>query len=154
VTPIPSFPQIQTADLGEGELRVGMKREIINTKVQVRLVVVRELQSATGEELSELLPSISLLTTVRRIVSPNHRLCCCIQHLSLVQYSVIDARYFAYTCLIAEEFHQDLPAMLADRHGYSGSVFDTIGIHCEHLVPNGDHSPAPGASENAELNGL
>jgi hypothetical protein len=41
-----------------------MRREIINTKVQVRLVKVREphkgviLQSATGEELSALLPSV------------------------------------------------------------------------------------------------
>ena len=25
-TPFPSFPQIQSADLGEGELRVGMKK--------------------------------------------------------------------------------------------------------------------------------
>jgi hypothetical protein len=40
-----------------------MKREIINTKVQARLVAVREVQSATGEELRPyfgrtLLPSV------------------------------------------------------------------------------------------------
>ena len=57
-TPIPSFPQIQSADLGEGELRVYMRQETINTKVQVRLVALRELQSATGEELDALLPSV------------------------------------------------------------------------------------------------
>ena len=57
-TPIPSFPQIQSADLGEGELRVWMRQETINTKVQARLVAVRESQSATGEELSALLPSV------------------------------------------------------------------------------------------------
>ncbi len=40
------------------ELRVYMRQETIDTKVQVRLVAVRELQSATGEELSALLPSV------------------------------------------------------------------------------------------------
>ena len=35
-----------------------MKREIIDTKLQVRLVAVREVQSAAGEELSALLPSV------------------------------------------------------------------------------------------------
>ncbi len=53
MTPIPSFPQV-----GEGELRVYMKQETINTKVQVRLVALRELQSATGEELSALLLNV------------------------------------------------------------------------------------------------
>jgi hypothetical protein len=58
VTPFPSFPQIQSADLGEGELRVGMKREIINSDYEMRLASLRELQSAAGEELSALLPSV------------------------------------------------------------------------------------------------
>jgi hypothetical protein len=45
------------------ELRVYMRREIIDTKVQVRLAAVRESQSATGEELRPffgrtLLPSL------------------------------------------------------------------------------------------------
>ncbi len=59
MTPIPSFPLN-----GEGELRVYMRQETINTKVQVRLVAVREprkgtmSQSQTGEELSALLPSM------------------------------------------------------------------------------------------------
>ena len=53
MTPIPSFPQV-----GEGELRVYMRQETINTKVQVRLASLRELQSATGEELDALLPSV------------------------------------------------------------------------------------------------
>jgi len=62
-TPIPSFPQIHSADLGEGELRVGMKREIINSGYEMRLTLLRELQSATGEELRPfigrtLLPSV------------------------------------------------------------------------------------------------
>ncbi|MBI5825481.1 MAG: hypothetical protein HZB18_15740 [Chloroflexi bacterium] len=38
-----------------------MRQETIDTKVQVRLVAVRELQSATGEELRHqrtLLPSV------------------------------------------------------------------------------------------------
>jgi hypothetical protein len=35
-----------------------MRRETINTKVQVRLAALRELQSAAGEELSVLLPSV------------------------------------------------------------------------------------------------
>ena len=35
-----------------------MKQEIIGAKVQVRLVALREVQSATGEELSALLPSV------------------------------------------------------------------------------------------------
>ena len=45
-------------------MRVYMRQETINTKVQVRLVAVREphrgviLQSATGEELSALMPSV------------------------------------------------------------------------------------------------
>ena len=52
-TPIPSFPQV-----GEGELRVFMKREIINSDYEIRLVALRELQSATGEELDALLPSV------------------------------------------------------------------------------------------------
>ena len=58
MTPIPSFPQIQSADLGEGELRVGMKREIINSDYEMRLASLRELQSTTGEELDALLPSV------------------------------------------------------------------------------------------------
>jgi len=49
VTPFPSFPQIQGADLGEGELRVGMKREIIDTKVQVRMVALREFSSPSPQ---------------------------------------------------------------------------------------------------------
>ncbi len=57
-TPFPSFPQIQSADLGEGELRVGMKREIINSDYEMRLAAVREVQSAAGEELDALLPSV------------------------------------------------------------------------------------------------
>jgi hypothetical protein len=57
-TPIPSFPQV-----GEGELRVYMRQETIDSKVQVRLVSLRQLQSATGEELRPffgrtLLPSV------------------------------------------------------------------------------------------------
>jgi len=39
-------------------LRVSMRQETINTEVQVRLVALRESQSATGEELSALLPSV------------------------------------------------------------------------------------------------
>jgi hypothetical protein len=35
-----------------------MKREIINSGYEMRLASLRELQSATGEELSALLPSI------------------------------------------------------------------------------------------------
>jgi len=35
-----------------------MKQEIINTKVQARMASLRELQSATGEELDTLLPSV------------------------------------------------------------------------------------------------
>ena len=58
MTPIPSFPQIQSADLGEGELRVEMKREIINSDYEMRLVSLREVQSQTGEELDALLPSV------------------------------------------------------------------------------------------------
>jgi hypothetical protein len=61
VTPFPSFPQIQSADLGEGELSVYMRHETINTKVQARLASLRELQSATGEGLRRsrtLLPSV------------------------------------------------------------------------------------------------
>jgi len=53
MTPFPSFPQIQSADLGEGECRVFMKT-IISSKVNG----VREVQSASGEELSVLMPSI------------------------------------------------------------------------------------------------
>ncbi len=44
--------------LGGRELRVYMRQETINTKVQVRLVALRKVQSATGEELSALLPSV------------------------------------------------------------------------------------------------
>jgi hypothetical protein len=55
-TPIPSFPQV-----GEGELRVYMRQETIDMKGQVRLVAVRESQSATGEELSIRLRRVSLL---------------------------------------------------------------------------------------------
>ena len=35
-----------------------MKREIINSDCEMRLASLRELQSATGEELSALLPSV------------------------------------------------------------------------------------------------
>jgi hypothetical protein len=35
-----------------------MKREIINSDYEMRLVALRELQSATGEELDALLPSV------------------------------------------------------------------------------------------------
>jgi hypothetical protein len=35
-----------------------MKQEIINTNYEMRLVSLRELQSAAGEELSALLPSV------------------------------------------------------------------------------------------------
>jgi len=35
-----------------------MKREIINSDYEMRLASLRELQSATGEELSALLPSV------------------------------------------------------------------------------------------------
>jgi hypothetical protein len=35
-----------------------MKREIINSEYEMRLALLRELQSATGEELSALLPSV------------------------------------------------------------------------------------------------
>ena len=35
-----------------------MKREIITTNYEMRLASLRELQSATGEELSALLPSV------------------------------------------------------------------------------------------------
>ena len=58
MSPFPSFPQIQSADLGEGELRVCMKREIINSDYEMQLVALRRLQSATGEELDALLPSV------------------------------------------------------------------------------------------------
>ena len=53
MTPFPSFPQIQSADLGEGECAVFMKT-IISWKVNV----LRELQSAGGEELSVLMASV------------------------------------------------------------------------------------------------
>jgi hypothetical protein len=35
-----------------------MKREIINSDYEMRLASLRELQSATGEELSVLLPPV------------------------------------------------------------------------------------------------
>jgi len=35
-----------------------MKQEIINSDYEKRLVALRELQSAAGEELSALLPSV------------------------------------------------------------------------------------------------
>ena len=35
-----------------------MKQEIINSDYEMRLVSLRESQSATGEELSALLPSV------------------------------------------------------------------------------------------------
>ena len=35
-----------------------MKREIINSDYEIRLSSLRELQSATGEELDALLPSV------------------------------------------------------------------------------------------------
>ncbi len=35
-----------------------MKRKIINTNYEMRLASLRELQSATGEGLSALLPSV------------------------------------------------------------------------------------------------
>ncbi len=35
-----------------------MKREIINSDYEMRLVALRELQSAVGEELSALLPPV------------------------------------------------------------------------------------------------
>ena len=35
-----------------------MKREIINSDSEMRLALLRELQSATGEELDALLPSV------------------------------------------------------------------------------------------------
>jgi len=35
-----------------------MKREIINSDYEMRLASLRRLQSATGEELSVLLPSV------------------------------------------------------------------------------------------------
>jgi hypothetical protein len=35
-----------------------MKRAIINSDYEMRLVSLRELQSATGEELSALMPSV------------------------------------------------------------------------------------------------
>jgi len=53
MTPIPSFPQIQSADLGEGECRVFM-----NMLISLKVNVMRELQSASGEKLSALMPSI------------------------------------------------------------------------------------------------
>jgi hypothetical protein len=57
-TPIPSFPQIQSADLGERELKLFMKTKTDKLdNVQVRLVSLRELQSQTQEELDALLPS-------------------------------------------------------------------------------------------------
>ena len=46
MTPFPSFPQIQSADLGEGECDVFMNI-IISWKVKA----LRELQSTSGEEL-------------------------------------------------------------------------------------------------------
>jgi hypothetical protein len=64
VTPFPSFPQIQSADLGEGEWKVCMEREIINSRYEMPLafhkgmISLWELQSATGEELSALLPYV------------------------------------------------------------------------------------------------
>jgi hypothetical protein len=61
----PPNTTVVLSDLGENmELRVYMRQETIDTKVQVRLAAVREshkgmiLQSDTGEELSALLPSI------------------------------------------------------------------------------------------------
>jgi hypothetical protein len=35
-----------------------MKRETINSDYEMQLVALREVQSATGEELSALLPSV------------------------------------------------------------------------------------------------
>ena len=65
MTAFPSFPQIQSADLGEGELRVFVKREIINSGYEKRLASHKgmislpahafwRLQSQTGEELRPL----------------------------------------------------------------------------------------------------
>jgi len=53
MTPFPSFPQIQSTDLGEGELRLFMKT-LSSSKVNG----LRELQSASGEELSALMASV------------------------------------------------------------------------------------------------
>ena len=77
MTPFPSFPQIQSADLGEGEWRVWMKREKINSDYEQRRIVayldsfspgrdlrqaraasLRKLQAETQEELDALLPSV------------------------------------------------------------------------------------------------
>jgi len=58
-SPLPVLPpNSKNRNLGEGELRVYMRQETINTKVRVRLVALRESQSATGEELDALLPSV------------------------------------------------------------------------------------------------
>ena len=46
MTPFPSFPQIQSADLGEGECDVLMK-----TLTSLKVNVLRGLLSAGGEEL-------------------------------------------------------------------------------------------------------
>jgi hypothetical protein len=51
MTPCPSFPQIQSADLGERELRVWMKREIINSDYEMRLASRWWLQSTTGDKV-------------------------------------------------------------------------------------------------------
>ena len=66
--PTPLKSAGHSADLGEGEGRVGMKREIINSDYEMWLVALRELQSATGEELRPhfgrtLLPSAEGATT-------------------------------------------------------------------------------------------
>jgi len=70
VTPFPSFPQIQSADLGEGEWKFGMREETEKPLDKQRRIVayldglqakvnaLRGLQSASGEELSALMPSV------------------------------------------------------------------------------------------------
>lgn len=58
----PPNATIVLSDLGKNmELRVSMRQETIDMKVQVRLAAVRERQSASGEELRRsrtLLPSV------------------------------------------------------------------------------------------------
>jgi hypothetical protein len=63
VAPIPSVRIPHGAERsgfplkGEGELRVGMKREIIDSDYEKRLASLRELQSQAQEELDALLLS-------------------------------------------------------------------------------------------------
>ena len=76
MAPFPSFPQIHSADLGEGEWKVGMKRKTEKSlderqcivanldSVQARLASLQQLQSQTQEELDALSSSPSVASGI------------------------------------------------------------------------------------------